>query len=183
MTSTSSTLQVARFDQLQPKSRAYAESHGVPAEAFETLAAKTIYLLMAPDGAKGSNKAPAIHGAPGLTVQICRCPPGNGPMSHRHVNTVENFMCLQGEFTVKWGERGEHSAVLKPYDMISVPPSEYRAFVNTHVDESLLLVMIQGDNDKLNDVTYAPGIGDMVVERFGAQARDKLEQAVGWNFA
>lgn len=183
MEPTSSPMQVARFDQLRPKSRAYAESHGVPAEAFEALAAKTIYLVMAPQGAKGSNNAPAIQGAPGLTVQICRCPPGNGPMSHRHVNTVENFMCLKGEFTVRWGEQGEHSTVLKPYDMISVPPTEYREFVNTDGEESLLLVMIQGDNDKLNDVTYAPGIGDMVVERFGIDTKDKLEQAVGWNFA
>ena len=50
---------IARFSQLRPKSRRYAEQAGIPAEAFEMIAAKSIYLLMAPQGAGGANASPA----------------------------------------------------------------------------------------------------------------------------
>lgn len=176
-------LQIARFDELKPKSRAYADSHDVPAEAYELLAAKTIYLVMAPEGAKGSNANPAIRGAPGLTVNVCRCPPGNGPMMHRHVHTVENFMCLAGEFELVWGAEGEHKTRLKPFDTVSVPPNEYRAFRNVGDEEALLLVMIQGGNEQLGDVTYSKQVGELVVQQFGAGAKQRLEQGLGWHFA
>ncbi len=175
--------QIARFAQLPTKSRSYESTHGVPQEAFEALTAKTLYLVMAPEGAKGTNHNPPIKGTPGLTVQIARCPPGNGPVMHRHVRTVENFMCLQGEFEVRWGEQGEHQTTLRPFDMISVPPNEYRAFRNIGSEDALLLVLIQGDNDKLNDVTYGREIGEMVVQRFGADVKTRMVEGMGWNFA
>lgn len=173
---------IARFARLAPKSRAYAVESGIPVEAFEMIAAKSIYLLMAPEGAGGANAAPAIQGAPGLTVNICECPPGNGPMLHAHQRTRETFLCLRGSFAVRWGDRGEHETRLEPFDMIAVPPNVSRAFVNVGDDTAYLLVMIQGDGDDLSDVSYSPEVGTEITRRFGADVKRRFEDTLGWNF-
>lgn len=174
--------QIARFSALKPKSRRYAEQSGIPAEAFEMVAAKSIYLLMAPPGAGGANAQPAVSGAPGLTVNICECPPGNGPMLHAHERTRETFLCLKGHFEVRWGDAGEHRTGLGPFDMISVPPGVTRAFTNDTQDTALLLVMIQGSESDLNDVAYSPRVGEAITERFGADVKRRFEDVLGWNF-
>lgn len=173
---------IARFAGLRPKSRRYAEQSGIPAEAFEMIAAKNIYLLMAPTGAGGANASPAVTGAPGLTVNICECPPGNGPMLHAHERTRETFLCLRGHFEVRWGDAGEHQTHLEPFDMISVPPGVTRAFVNDGHDTAWLLVMIQGTESDLNDVAYSPQVGREIEQRYGVAVRRRFEDVLGWNF-
>lgn len=173
---------IARFGSLRPKSRRYAEQSGIPAEAFEMIAAKNIYLLMAPEGAGGANAAPAVTGAPGLTVNICECPPGNGPMLHSHQRTRETFFCLRGRFEVRWGDRGEHRTTLEEFDMVAVPTNVSRAFTNVGDTMAYLLVMIQGDNDELNDVAYSPEVGDEIVRRYGPTVKERFETTLGWNF-
>lgn len=173
---------IARFANLKPKSRRYAEAAGIPAEAFEMIAAKNIFLLMAPEGAGGANAAPAVAGAPGLTVNVCECPPGNGPMLHAHQRSRESFFCLKGAFEVRWGDRGEQRTRLDVFDMIAVPPGVTRAFSNTTDETAYLLVMIQGDNDDLNDVAYSPEVGEEIVRRFGADVKGRFETTLGWNF-
>jgi uncharacterized RmlC-like cupin family protein len=173
---------IARFSQLKPKSRRYAEASGIPAEAFEMIAAKNIYLLMAPDAAGGANAAPAVKGAPGLTVNVCECPPGNGPMLHAHQRTRETFFCLRGRFEVRWGDQGEHRTELDEFDMVAVPPNVSRAFTNISDANAYLLVMIQGGNDDLNDVSYSPEVADMITQRFGGDVKGRFESVLGWNF-
>jgi uncharacterized RmlC-like cupin family protein len=173
---------IARFASLMPKSRRYAEQAGIPAEAFEMIAAKNIYLLMAPEGAGGANAAPAVAGAPGLTVNVCECPPGNGPMLHAHERTRETFFCLRGAFEVRWGDRGEHATRLEEFDMIAVPPGVTRAFRNVTDRTAYLLVMIQGGNDDLDDVAYSPEVGEEIVRRFGPEVKARFESVLGWNF-
>lgn len=173
---------IARFSQLKPKSRRYAEQAGIPAEAFEMIAAKSIYLLMAPQGAGGANASPAVVGAPGLTVNICECPPGNGPMLHAHERTRETFLCLRGRFQVRWGDQGEHETSLGPFDLISVPPGVSRAFINDGEDTAFLLVMIQGTGDDLSDVAYSPQVGREIEDRYGVGVRRRFEDVLGWNF-
>lgn len=173
---------IARFKRLRPKSRQYAEQSGIPAEAFEMVAARNIFLLMAPEGAGGANAAPAVRGAPGLTVNICECPPGNGPMLHAHRRTHETFFCLRGRFEVRWGDHAEHSTTLEEFDMVAVPTNVSRAFTNIGHGTAYLLVMIQGANDDLNDVSYSPAVGDEIVRRYGAAVKDRFETVLGWNF-
>ncbi|HYF16228.1 MAG TPA: cupin domain-containing protein [Ramlibacter sp.] len=173
---------IARFRQLKPKSRRYAEQSGIPAEAFEMIAAKNIFLLMAPGGAGGANAAPAVEGAPGLTVNVCHCPPGNGPMLHAHQRTRETFFCLRGRFEVRWGDQGEHRTTLEEFDMIAVPPNVSRAFTNVTEQDAYLLVMIQGGNDDLNDVSYSPEVAQQITQRFGPQVKERFETVLGWNF-
>lgn len=174
--------QIARFAALRPKSRRYAQDSGIPAEAFEMVAARSIYLLMAPQGAGGANAAPAVTGASGLTVNVCECPPGNGPMLHAHQRSRETFFCLRGRFEVRWGDRGEHRTTLDTFDMIAVPPNVSRAFSNVTDETAYLLVMIQGGNDDLNDVSYSPEVAAMLTERFGADVKRRFETVLGWNF-
>lgn len=173
---------IARFAALQPKSRRYAQQSGIPAEAFEIIAARSIYLLMAPPGAGGANAQPAVTGAPGLTVNICECPPGNGPMLHAHERTRETFLCLSGHFEVRWGDQGEHRTGLGLFDMISVPPGVTRAFTNDTDRTAHLLVMIQGSPDDLNDVAYSPQVGEEITRRFGGEVKRRFEDVLGWNF-
>jgi uncharacterized RmlC-like cupin family protein len=173
---------IARFARMKPKSRRYAEEAGIPAEAFEMIAAKNIFLLMASEGAGGANAAPAVKGAPGLAVNVCECPPGNGPMLHAHQRTHETFFCLRGRFEVRWGSAGEHSTTLDEFDMIAVPPNVSRAFTNVGVATAYLLVMIQGASEDLSDVAYAPEVGEQISRRFGAGVKQRFEEVLGWNF-
>ena len=165
---------IARFDNLKPQKGEY-EKRGIPAAAFEMLGAKTIYLLMAPEGEKGVTAASAIPGAPGMTVNIVSCPPGNGPMLHAHMETRESFMPLTGRWEVRWGDKGEHATELGLFDLIAVPPGVGRQFTNISDGESLLLVLVQGD-EAFNDISYAPEVGQEVSRRFGPETRVALER-------
>jgi uncharacterized RmlC-like cupin family protein len=170
---------IARFDKLVPQKAEY-EKRGIPSEAFEMLAAKTIYLLMAPGGDKGSTAAPAIVGKPGLTVNIVSCPPGNGPMLHAHMETQENFMPLTGKWEVSWGDKGEIKTILAPFDLIAVPPGTARQFKNVSDEEAMLLVLVQGE-EALNDIFYSTDVGDELVRRFGPGPKEAFEK-IGFSF-
>lgn len=98
---------------------------------------------MAPKVSSGSNQSPGILGLPGLTVNVCRCPPGQGPNLHCHERTIETFMTLQGEFKCQWGDQGEHEITLGQFDMVSFPRNVMRRFENSDTQESLLLVLVQ----------------------------------------
>jgi uncharacterized RmlC-like cupin family protein len=172
---------IARFRELRPRTQAY-EKTGIPQELFHAIAAKNIYSYMANPDAGGANKQAKIKGAEGLTVMVCECPAGTGPLLHTHQNTVENFFCLDSRFEVSWGDAGEYRVVLEPMDMISVPPLVTRTFKNVGDQEGHLLVFVQGSNKALNDISYSPQVGQDIVERFGADAKQRLETTVGWKF-
>jgi mannose-6-phosphate isomerase-like protein (cupin superfamily) len=101
---------------------------------------------------------------------------------HAHDRTIETFMTLKGEFEVSWGDTGEHTTALKPFDMISIPARVMRKFRNTGSEEAVLLVLIQGENkDVAQDVQYAPETGRIIAEEFGDDVRAKIE-GMGWRF-
>ena len=93
---------VARFDKLQTYQRQNFEAHGIPAGAVEKITARRgaapLVIRRCHDGINAPVKGPR-----GLIVSIAECEPGNGPGLHRHLNTVENFMCLSGRFEIAWG--------------------------------------------------------------------------------
>jgi mannose-6-phosphate isomerase-like protein (cupin superfamily) len=174
---------IVRFDTIQPKKSRLEAAEGIPAKALEAIAANSIYLYMAPGTAPGAgNQNPGIKSLDGLTVNICRCPPGDGPALHAHDRTVETFMTLRGEFEVSWGDTGEHLTALKQFDMISVPPRVMRSFRNIGTEEAILLVLIQGETrDVATDVQYAPETGRRIADEFGEDVRTRIEQ-MGWRF-
>jgi uncharacterized RmlC-like cupin family protein len=171
---------VARFKDLLPQKAEY-EKTGIPPEVFEFLSGRTLYVVMAPENGKGATAGQSISGAPGLAVGILECPPGDGAPLHAHMETGENFMPLTGQWELTWGDCGEHSTVLEPFDMISVPVGAARRFTNVSQSDALLLTLIQG-GEALSDIYYPPETGEEVTARFGAEVKSKLEK-IGYSFA
>lgn len=177
---------IARFGKMKPQSGLYDEALGIPREAYELMAAKTLYLLMAPETLGGPMaQQPAIVGPNGMSVIIARCPPGDKPLLHAHNHTVENFMCLTGRFRIRWGDQGENDIDLEPFDMISVPPGIVRQFENVTDRDALLLVIISGQGDKDFDDLEMPGDSTKLMrERFGQDVLDRYKKiGVNWQDA
>jgi uncharacterized RmlC-like cupin family protein len=123
-----------------------------------------------------------VKGPRGLIVSIAECEPGNGPGLHRHLNTVENFLCLSGRFEIAWGDQGEHTLVLEPLDLVSVPVGENRSFRNISNELGRLLVMIVPQTDEQVDpVLFAPSLAKEIENDYGKSAVEGL-QKIGFKF-
>jgi len=66
--------------------------------------------------------------------------PGHHPVLHYH-EYAEVFICLRGQYTIHWGNEGEHKVVLGPYDVFSVPPKLMRSVENTGKERGLVMVL------------------------------------------
>lgn len=172
---------ICHFRKIAPYKADYLGKYNVPIEAYEMIAAKSIYCLMAPENYGGQTDFAEIIGAPGLSVYIGECPPGDANMLHAHQHTIETFFCLSGRFEVYWNDKGENSVILDPFDVIAVPANVTRSFKNISDKTAYLLVLIQGGADEHNDVAYTPEVGAILDEKFGSAARDGLEK-IGFNF-
>ncbi len=173
---------VARFNKLQTYQRQNFEAHRIPPDAMEKVTARRVYPVMAPADYRGRSAAAPVQGPRGLIVSIAECNPGNGPGLHRHLNTVENFFCLSGRFEIAWGARGEHTLVLEPLDMISVPRGEWRSFRNVSNETGRLLVMIVPETEEQVDpISYAPDLAKEIASQYGKAAVDGL-QKIGFVF-
>lgn len=169
---------IARLSKMRPQADMYQEESGIPREAYELMAAKELYLMMAPPTQGGPMaQKPAIEGREGLSVIIARCPPGDKPLLHAHFKTMESFFCLTGRFRIRWGDNGENETFLEPFEMISVPNAVCRDFTNVTDEEALLLVLIQGGgDDDFNDIAVAPDDSKMMLERFGMDVIKKYQK-------
>lgn len=175
---------IARFKNLVSTKSKNAERIGVPPEVFEIMAAKTTYNMMSPVGLGGqlSPTPPVIGGDAGVfRLGIVSCPPGNGPALHIHWKTCETFIALDGKWEIQWGDLGEHSVTLEPYDLIAVPPAVARRFVNVSEKEAHLMVVIQGQPGEFDDVGRMPQTAALIKEKFGEEVLGRLEEN-GWSF-
>jgi len=175
---------IARFKELVPTKARHAEAKGIPAEVLEMITARTTYNVMSPAGLGGqlAPTPPVIGGDAGVfRLGIASCPPGNGPGLHVHWNTHETFMALSGKWQIRWGDKGEESTVLEPYDLIAVPPGVTRRFVNVSDRDAHLLVIIQGKPDEFDDVGRVPETAQAIERKYGRAMVDKLE-SLGWRF-
>ncbi len=173
---------VARFNKLQTYQTQNFAAQGIPPGAMEKITARRVYPVMAPADYQGRSAGAPIKGPRGLIVSIAECEPGNGPGLHRHLNTVENFMCLSGRFEIAWGDHGEHKLVLDPLDMISVPRGENRSFRNVSNEGGRLLVMIVPETDQQADpISYAPSLAKEIENQYGKTALEGL-QKIGFKF-
>ena len=173
---------VARFNKLQTYQQQNFATHGIPAGAVEKITARRVYPVMAPADYQGRSAGAPVKGPRGLVVSIAECEPGNGPGLHRHLNTVENFLCLCGRFEIAWGDHGEHTLVLGPLDMISVPRGENRSFRNVSSEIGRLLVMIVPETDEQADpIAYAPSVAKEIESEYGRTALKGLEK-IGFKF-
>jgi uncharacterized RmlC-like cupin family protein len=177
---------IARFAEQESQSAHYAEAIGLPREAYEVMAAETLYLMMAPETQGGPMaQNPAIAGDTGMSVIIARCPPGDKPLLHAHHFTVETFMCLTGRFRIRWGSTGEQQIDLDPHDMIAVPPGVDRQFENISDEEALLLVIITGEGDEdFSDLSMPPRETAFMLENFGQDVIDAYTRiGTAWRHA
>lgn len=183
---TSPRPQFAKFAELSPTKKNYTgEALGIPIAAYELLAAKNIFLMMAPEGTtRGRSKnKPAIAGYPGVEVSIVECPPGNGAGLHIHHRTYESFVSIDGTFEIAWGPEGENRTVLSPCDMVSIPPGVYRSFRNVGDKPARMLGFIQGPKDAaMNDIVYSKSAADEVEAAHGAEVKGNF-QRIGITFA
>lgn len=174
---------IARFATMKPQSTYYNKDKGIPDEAYETVAAKKLFTLMAPSTKAGPMSAkPSIISDDNLSVIIAECPPGNKPMLHAHFFTVEHFMCLSGRFRIRWGDQGEHETILEPYDLIAVPPAVCRDFTNISDQTAHLLVLITGKKpDDYNDIGFTPEESARFKQKFGPDVVHQFED-IGFTF-
>jgi len=172
----------ARFADLAPTKASFKESNvGVPGEAYELIAAHSVFSLLAPPGNKRNAAKPAVVGAPGLEVVLAQCPPGQGPALHAHCETHEIFICMSGRYEIVWGDQGEHALTLDPCDMCSVPPGVFRRFRNVSDDpDAKLLVLVHGEKT-FADVKFDPSVGVEVRRRWGEKVWDNF-QNIGITF-
>jgi uncharacterized RmlC-like cupin family protein len=171
----------ARFKQLDSYQTQQA-NNGIPQPILEKIAARRVYPVMVPKDYTGRSAAAPLKGLPGLAVTIAECPPGDGPGLHNHETTTENFFCLNGRFEIAWGDNGEHSIVLEPLDMVSVPPGVHRRFRNVSNETARLLVMIQiPTKEQADRISYAPALGAEIEKEYGADALKKLRD-IGFKF-
>ena len=173
---------VARFEKLETYQRQNFETHNIPPGAVEKVAARRVYPVMAPPDYQGRSAGAPVKGPRGLIVSIAECEPGNGPGLHRHLNTVENFLCLSGRFEIAWGDQGEHMLVLEPLDLVSVPVGENRSFRNISNELGRLLVMIVPQTDEqIDPVLFAPSLAKEIENDYGKSAVEGL-QKIGFKF-
>jgi uncharacterized RmlC-like cupin family protein len=172
----------ARFKKLQPYSQQQADANGIPTGAMEMLTAHRVYPVMVPEGYTGRSEKAPVRGGHNVVLSIAECPPGNGPGLHCHETTTESFFCLCGRFKVSWGDEGQHSTILEPNDFVSVPPGVTRDFKNISDEVGRLFVVIETSPDEPTDrIAYAPTLGTEVVDKFGPEARARLEH-IGFKF-
>lgn len=169
---------IARFKDLTPSKNELALREDVPVEAYEYVAAKTIFTLLSGDEqGRGGTARAAAKGPTGSTVYIVETPPGNGPKLHAHMRTIETFVCLQGRYRFRFGERGCHETIIEPFDLISVPRGVNRGFENVGDELARMLVIIQGDDgDALNDVLMQPEQAEHIGKTWGADVLAGMER-------
>jgi len=166
---------VARFADLVPYKDTMNAAHGIAPEAMQLMSSDKVFPVMSPEGWAGRSKIAPIKGAPGLTVTIAECPPGDSSGLHKHTDTVENFFCIEGEIEIVWGSEGENSITLGPLDFVSVPAGVYREFRNNGTEMGRLFVAIQTPPDETKDtVIHAAAAGEEVERRFGRETRDAM---------
>ena len=161
---------------------AESATQGIPSGAMEKITARKVFPIMAPADYQGRSAGAPVKGPRGLILTIAECEAGNGPGLHRHLNTVENFFCLSGRFEIAWGDNGEHSLMLEPLDMISVPRGENRRFRNVSNETGRLLVMIVPETDQQVDpVFFAPSLAREIETEYGKAALEGM-QKIGFKF-
>lgn len=174
---------IARFKDMEPQSSGYSDDIGIPKEAYETMTAKTLFLMMSPERQGGPMaQKPAIATDDKMSVIIAECPPGDRPVLHAHHQTKETFFCLDGRFRIRWGDKGEDEIFLEPFDMIAVPPGVVRDFTNVSDDMAHLLVFITGEaEDNFNDIEMTPEEAERIRAKFGEEVVDKFRN-IGVSF-
>ena len=154
---------VSAFKALTPLS--IQKDANIPMEGRDVVYARQLLSVIGLDPKEGNtpiNSGAPIIGAGGITMTLAKCPPGQGPGLHNHVNTFETFTVLEGQFEVSWNDDGSNNVILERFDTISVPPGVCRSFKNSGDKDGLLQVIISGGVHDMNDIAFTPAAADKI---------------------
>ncbi len=170
------------YKDMQPYKRTHQAGAGIDPAALERLAAHCVFPIMVPSDYTGRGAQAPIKGAPGLILSLTESPPGDGAALHIHEQTIENFFCVTGRFLIFWGDEGENSIELAPFDFCSIPPGVVRGFKNISEETGRLLAVIHVQSASQADrIAFTPDTGKEIARDFGAQTVTAL-QGIGINF-
>lgn len=175
---------IARFNELVSTKNRILEEKGIPPDVMEMITAKTTRNVMSPGPLPGQlSPKPAVEGGDAgvFRLGIATCPPGQGPGLHVHYHTHETFMALTGRWEIQWGDKGEESTVLEKLDLVAMPPGVTRRFVNISDEDAHLMVIIQGERDKFDDVDRVPETAEKIAAKHGPAMLAMIE-SLGWKF-
>ena len=154
---------VSKFKKLKPLS--IQQDTNIPIEGRDVVYARQLLSVIGLDPKEGNtpiNSGAPIIGAGGITMTHAKCPPGQGPGLHNHINTYETFTVLEGQFEVSWNDDGSAAIILEKFDTISVPPGVCRSFKNSGKTDGLLQVIISGGVHDMNDIAFTPAAADKI---------------------
>jgi quercetin dioxygenase-like cupin family protein len=160
---------VARFAEIEPteflKDVVQAEeAAGIDPEALDLMefghSRHLLTIIGLESGDTAITRNAPIIGAGGMTMTYALCPPGTGPPLHAHRVTFETFTVLQGTFELTYNDDGSESLILKPFDVISIPPEIVRTFRNVSDEDGILQVIITGGVHDRGDLDFAEQVGD-----------------------
>ena len=170
------------YRDMKPYKRTNHEGSGIAPEALERLAAHCVFPIMVPRDYTGRGAQAPIKGAPGVILSLTESPPGDGAALHIHEQTIENFFCVSGRFEIYWGDQGENSLELGPFDFCSIPPGVVRGFKNISNETGRLLAIIHVQSQSQADrIAFTPDEGDRIARDFGPQTVSAL-QGIGIHF-
>ena len=154
---------VSKFKKLKPLS--IQQDANIPIEGRDVVYARQLLSVIGLDPREGNtpiNSGAPIIGAGGITMTHAKCPPGQGPGLHNHINTYETFTVLEGLFEVSWNDDGSDTMILEKFDTISIPPGVCRSFKNSGTTDGLLQVIISGGVHDMNDIAFTPAAANKI---------------------
>lgn len=171
---------IVRFNKLKYMGAGEKRKEGpIPPEVYKMLAAPA-FAITAPEFDNGPWGEARVK-VPDYVNIIAELPPGGGVPLHMHAKTIETFLALTGRWKLQWGDRGEYETILEQFDTFAVPAEVSRRFENVGTEKAYLLVLISGGTHDMNDLMYAPSVGQDIEAKFGKGVREHVEQ-VGFQF-
>lgn len=171
---------IVRFKKLKYMGAGEKKKEGpIPPGVYKMLAAPA-FAITAPEFDNGPWGEARVK-VPDYVNIIAELPPGGGVPLHMHAKTIETFMALTGKWKVQWGDQGEYETILEPFDTFAVPAAVSRRFENVGDEKAYLLVLISGGTHDMDDLIYAPSVGEEIAEKFGPAALEHV-QKVGFKF-
>jgi mannose-6-phosphate isomerase-like protein (cupin superfamily) len=106
---------------------------------------RDIFSIIGKGVSEDAGTQPGIADSTGFNVAYVGAPPDNGSAMHNHLEEVEVFIPVSGQWAIYWNEDDDmEEVVLGPMDCISVPAGVMRSFKNVCDTYGYLLVIIGG---------------------------------------
>ena len=106
---------------------------------------KENYSIIGPGVTSSAEQVINLPEAHGFNIGAAAMPHGITNNLHIHF-TAEVFMVYRGEWTFRWGPKGENTYVGRAGDIVSVPTWIFRGFTNSGPDDGWLFTCLGGDN-------------------------------------